>query len=114
LVFEGFLSPFENKLNPENRWIVLAKLIPWDEICNIYLKAVPKRPTDRLVLNPRIVLGSIIIKQLSDIDARVTVSQISENIYMQHFLGYSSFSDAPPPFDTSLFVTFQNICVLMF
>jgi IS5 family transposase len=35
LVFEGFESPFEKKLNPENRWVVLAKLIPWDEICNI-------------------------------------------------------------------------------
>jgi hypothetical protein len=29
LVFEGFESPFEKKLNPENRWIILAKLIPW-------------------------------------------------------------------------------------
>lgn len=38
LVFEGFESPFEKKLNSENRWLVLAKLIPWDEICNIYLK----------------------------------------------------------------------------
>jgi IS5 family transposase len=82
LVFEGFESPFEKKLNPENRWVVLAKLIPWDEICNIYLKAVPKSTTGRPGLNPRIVLGSIIIKHLCDIDDRETVSQISENIYM--------------------------------
>lgn len=107
LVFEGFESPFEKKLNPENRWVVLAKLIPWDEICNIYLKAVPKSTTGRPGLNPRIVLGSIIIKHLCDIDDRETVSQISENIYMQHFLGYSSFSDEPP-FDASLFVTFRK------
>jgi IS5 family transposase len=107
LVFEGFESPFEKKLNPENRWVVLAKLIPWDEICNIYLKAVPKSTTGRPGLNPRIVLGSIIIKHLCDIDDRETVAQISENIYMQHFLGYSSFSDEPP-FDASLFVTFRK------
>lgn len=111
LVFEGFESPFEKKLNPDNRWVVLAKLIPWDEICNIYLKAVPKRITGRPGLSPRVVLGSIIIKHLCDIDDRETCSQISENIYMQHFLGYSSFSDEPP-FDSSLFVTFRKLLSL--
>ncbi|CAN1526565.1 Transposase InsH, N-terminal [Flavobacteriaceae bacterium] len=107
LVFEGFESPFEKKLNPENRWVVLAKLIPWDEICNIYLKAVPNQVTGRPGLSPRVVLGATIIKHLCDIDDRETVDQISENIYMQHFLGYSSFSDEPP-FDPSLFVRFRK------
>ena len=107
LVLEGFESPFAKELNPENRWIVLANLIPWDEICNIYLKAVPKKETGRPGLNPRIVLGSIIIKHLCDIDDRETVDQITENIYMQYFLGYSSFSDSPP-FDASLFVEFRK------
>lgn len=107
LVFEGFESPFAKKLNPDNRWVVLANLIPWDEICNIYLKVVPKSTTGRPGLNPRIVLGAIIIKHLCDLDDRETVAQISENIYMQHFLGYSSFSDEPP-FDASLFVSFRK------
>ncbi len=98
---------FEKKLNPENRWVVLAKLIPWDEICNIYLKAVLKSATGRPRLNPRIVLRSIIIKYLCDIDDRETVAQISDNLYMQYFLGYSSFSDEPP-FDAYLFVTFRK------
>ena len=111
LVFEGFESPFAKKLNPDNRWVVLAKLIPWDEICNIYLKAVPKKVTGRPGLSPRVVLGSIIIKHLCDTDDRETCSQISENIYMQHFLGYSSFSDEPP-FDPSLFVTFRKLLSL--
>ena len=107
LVFEGFESPFEKKLNPENRWVILAKLIPWDDICNIYHKAIPQSKTGRPSLSPRVVLGSIMIKHLCDIDDRETVAQISENIYMQHFLGYSSFSDEPP-FDASLFVSFRK------
>ncbi len=107
LVLEGFESPFDKRLNPENRWRVLLNLIPWDEICNIYLKAVPKKQTGRPGLNPIIVLGSIIIKHLCDIDDRETVDQIKENIYMQYFLGYSSFSDSPP-FDASLFVEFRK------
>ncbi len=107
LVLEGFESPFDKKLNSDNRWVILANLIPWDEICNIYRKAIPKSTTGRPGLNPRIVLGSIIIKHLCDIDDRETVSQISENIYMQYFLGYSSFSDEAP-FDASLFVEFRK------
>ncbi len=74
LVFEGFESPFEKKLNPENRWVVLAKLIPWDKICDIYRKAVPKSTTGRPGLNPRIVLGSIIIKHLCGMSTRYCLS----------------------------------------
>lgn len=107
LSFEGFESPFEKDLNPKNRWVILAHLIPWDEICNIYLKALPKSTTGRPGLNPRIVLGSIIIKHLCDIDDREVVCQITENIYMQYFLGYSSFNDQEP-FDASLFVEFRK------
>ena len=35
LVLKGLESPFAKELNPENRWIVLANLIPWDEILHI-------------------------------------------------------------------------------
>ena len=107
LVLAGFESPFEQKLNPTNRWAVLAHLIPWDEICNLYLKYVPVSQTGRPPLNPRIVLGSLIIKHMCDLDDRETVDQISENIYMQYFLGYPSFTNETP-FDPSLFVEFRK------
>jgi hypothetical protein len=61
----------------------------------------------QLGLSPRVVLLSIIIEHLCDIDDRETVAQILKNIYMQHFLGYSSFSNEPPV-DASLFVTFRK------
>ena len=107
LVLDGFESPFEQKLNPRNRWIVLAHLIPWDEICNLYFKFVPKGQTGRPPVNPRIVIGSLIIKHICHLDDRETVDQISENIYMQYFLGYSSFTNETP-FDASLFVEFRK------
>ena len=77
-VWEGFGSPYVKKLNPKKYWIVLVNLIPWDEICNTYLKSVPKKQTGRLGLNPRIVLGSIVFMHLCDMDDRETVGQISE------------------------------------
>lgn len=107
LVLDNFETPFEKELNPKNRWVVLAHLIPWDEVCSLYLKHVGVSETGRPPLNPRLVLGSLIIKHLCNLDDRETVDQISENIYMQYFLGYSSFTNETP-FDASLFVEFRK------
>jgi len=49
LVLDGFSTPFDKALNPENRWVVLAHLIPWDDICNIYLKHVGINSTGRCI-----------------------------------------------------------------
>ncbi len=87
-----FASPFAQHLNNINRWVVLAELIPWDDICNLYLKHVGIARTGRPPLSPRVVIGSLIIKHMCNLDDRETVDQISENIYMQYFLGYSSFT----------------------
>ena len=107
LTLAGFENPFDQKLSETNRWVVLAHLIPWDEICNMYFKFVPKGQTGRPALNPRIVIGSLIIKHMCNLDDRETVDQISENIYMQYFLGYPSFTNEKP-FDASLFVEFRK------
>ena len=107
LTLEGFESPFERNLNPDNRWVKLARLLPWDDLVAIYRKSFPQKVTGRPDLSPRLVLGAIIIKHMCNLDDRETVEQISENIYMQYFLGYSSFSDTPP-FDASLFVEFRK------
>ena len=107
LSLDCFKTPFEQHLNFKNRWITLATLIPWDEVCNLYLKHVGVSDTGRPPLNPRVVLGSLIIKHLCNLDDRETVDQISENIYMQYFLGYSSFT-SEAPFDASLFVEFRK------
>jgi hypothetical protein len=107
LTLAGFETPFERSLNPKNRWVVLAGLIPWDEICNLYLKQVGVSSTGRPAISPRIVIGSVIIKHLCNLDDVETVDQISENIYMQYFLGYPSFTNEAP-FDPSLLTDFRK------
>ncbi|MDR1221522.1 MAG: transposase, partial [Tannerella sp.] len=57
----------------------------------MYYKNVGRASTGRKSLNPRIVVGSLIIKYLCRPDDREVVDQISENIYMQYFPGYPSF-----------------------
>jgi hypothetical protein len=103
----GFEHPFERELDSSNRWVVLAKLIPWDEICKAYLNKMGKSGVVRRPVNPRIVLGSLIIKYMCGLNDRETVDRISENIYMQYFLGYPSFT-SEKPFDASLFVEIRK------
>jgi hypothetical protein len=43
LTLAGFENPFDQKLDPTNRWVVLDYLIPWDEICNTYFRSAVKR-----------------------------------------------------------------------
>ena len=107
LVLAGFETPFSQQLRRTNRWVVLADKIPWDDICNIYTRQVGVSRTGRPPISPRIVIGSLIIKHMCNLDDRETVAQIAENMYMQYFLGYSSFNPEPP-FDASLFVEFRT------
>lgn len=107
LSLETFASPFAQRLKQDNRWVVLADLIPWDEVCGTYLKHVGISRTGRPALSPRVVIGSLIIKHILNLDDRETVDQISENMYMQYFLGFPSFS-IEPAFDPSLFVEFRK------
>jgi DNA replication initiation complex subunit (GINS family) len=106
-ILPGFEHPFDRELDPSNRWVVLSRLIPWDDLCNDYVKQTVNSGAGRKPVNPRIVLGSLIIKYMLNLDDRETVDQISENIYMQYFLGYPSFT-SDKPFDSSLFVDIRK------
>ena len=70
-------------------------------------KQVGLSTTGRPPISARVVIGSLIIKHMCNLDDRETVAQITENMYMQYFLGYSSFT-TEAPFDASLFVEFRN------
>lgn len=107
LVIEGFETPFSQSLDSENRWVQLANRIPWDELSNLYLSHYKAKSTGRPPLNPRVVIGALIIKHMCNLDDREVIAQITENIYMQYFLGYSAFS-SQPPFDPSLFVEIRK------
>ena len=80
-ILPGFEHPFDRELDPSNRWVVLSRLIPWDELCTDYVRHTVRSGAGRKPVNPRIVLGSLIIKYMLNLDDRETVDQISENIY---------------------------------
>lgn len=107
LSFTGFETPFHNQLDASNRWVVLSAQIPWDALVSLFNKRNPAKPTGRPALNPRILIGAVIIKHILNLDDRETVAQITENMYLQYFLGYSSYI-RQAPFDASLFVEIRK------
>jgi hypothetical protein len=106
-VLPCFETPFSRSLSADNRWVLLAGQIPWDLLVKIYLKQMNNDKTGASGINPRVALGSLIIKHICDLSDRETIQQIRENVYMQYFIGYSSFSDTVP-FDPSLFVELRK------
>ena len=99
LVLSGFETPFEQKLTRENRWVKLAHNIPWDRLVKYYDDLFPSKE-GRPPISGRVILGAVIIKHLGDLTDRETVAQIQENMFMQYFLGYSSFTNEEPFSDT--------------
>src|SRR5699024_1550857 len=106
LTLPGFETPFEQKLDAKNRWIRLASTIPWDKIVSKYDKLFRSKE-GRQPISGRVILGSVIIKHLGNLADRETIAQIQENVYLQYFLGYSSFT-TEAPFSPSLFVEIRN------
>lgn len=102
----GFETPFEQALTSDNRWVKLSRLLPWDRMVSQYNKSF-RSPEGRPPINGRIVLGAVIIKHMLKLSDRETIQQIRENIFMQYFLGYSSFTNEVP-FSPTLFVEIRE------
>jgi len=107
LEFEEFALPFAGKLRSGNRWVKLAKFIPWDEFESDYAKAASKSQLGPPAKSVRVALGALIIKERLGTSDEETVEQIRENPYLQYFLGFKEYRDEPL-FDPSMFVYFRK------
>lgn len=106
LTLEGFSHPFDQELSPDNRWVKLAALIPWDALASVYSDQL-NAATGRQSIDVRMVIGAIIVKHKLGLDDRGTVTMISENIYLQYFCGLVSFQ-AKEPFHPTVFVDIRK------
>ena len=106
LVIEDFTMPFGGELDPENRWVRLAGIMPWDYIEEIYLQTM-NTETGRRAYPSRVAFGSIFIKEYRNFTEVECVAEIQENPYMQYFLGLHEFQQEPL-FDPSMMVHFRK------
>ncbi|MBF7081849.1 transposase, partial [Desulfallas sp. Bu1-1] len=103
---EEFNLPLEGKLRADNRWVKLAKMIPWDKIEERYANLFPSN-RGQVAKPVRMALGALIIKEKCGFSDRETVEQITENPYLQYFIGLKEYQDRPP-FDPSLMAHFRK------
>ena len=87
------LFPFGGKLDPENRWLKIGKLLPWGEIESRYMRQFSEigRPS----LDGRLVIGVLFLKHMTGLSDEEIIQSVRENPYMQAFCGLDSFATGP-------------------
>jgi len=101
-----FIHPFGGHLSPENRWVKMADVIPWNDLEAAY-NAVMNPKQGRPSKPARLVIGALIIKHKLTLSDEETVLHIQENPYLQYFCGYKAYEDTPS-FVPSLFVEIRK------
>ena len=104
--FLDFNQPMGLKMNPANRWIQMADRIPWDLFEVKYAGLFPS-DTGNVAKPLRMALGSLIIQNRFQYPDRELVEQITENPYLQYFIGLEGYQDTPPC-DASTLVLFRK------
>ena len=106
LSFTDFNQPQGLQMNPENRWVKKAEMIPWDTIEKEYAKLFPSK-TGMPAKPLRMALGSLLIQKQYHYPDEELVEQIRENPYYQYFIGMPGYEDKIP-FVPSLLVAFRK------
>jgi transposase, IS5 family len=104
---KNFTLPFEGKLVEDNRWVIMSKLIPWNEFETEYAKNFSEEGMGAPAKPFRMALGALIIKEKLKTSDRETVEQIRENPYLQYFIGIEEYSNKEP-FEASMLVHFRQ------
>jgi len=108
LSIEEFFLPFGGRLSADNRWVKLARLMPWDLVEDIYAeKFKNENPDGNVPIPARVAYGSLHIKAEEAFTDERTLMFITENPYAQYFLGLREFQEKPL-FDLSMMVHFRK------
>ncbi len=106
LTISDFILPFDGALAADNRWVIKAQTIPWDDIEGDYSDLFPS-DTGNVAKPARVAFGALVIKETLGLTDEETVEQIRENPYLQYFLGYKKYTNKKP-FDPSMMVRFRQ------
>lgn len=108
LTLEEFSLPFGGRLSADNRWVKLSKLMPWELIEDQYALAFDEDVTDgRPPIEARMLYGAEWIKEQENLTDERALDHITENPYMQYFLGLREFRQERL-FDPSNLTRFRN------
>ena len=94
-------------LDPQNRWVKLSGMIPWDLIEEKYSLTFDNPIKGKPAKSCRMAIGSLIIKEMLRLSDEDTVAMITENPYLQFFIGLSAFTNKES-FDASTMTLFRK------
>ena len=83
LTMEEFMLPFGGYLSADNRWVRMAKLMPWDTIEEEYAKSMSETE-GRKALPARMAYGAIYVKEQEGLTDERTLEYMVENPYEQY------------------------------
>ena len=81
---------FGGRLDPNNRWLRIAEMIPWDDLETDYARAFSD--LGRPATDARLLIGILLLKHMTDESDREIVAAVLENPYMQAFCGLEQFA----------------------
>ena len=93
--FDDFNQSCGMQLDPSNDWIRLARRIPWRKWEASYAALFPSR-RGRPAVPLRMALGALLVQKRLALSDRKLVKAVSENPYLQYFLGLPAFSPKSP------------------
>ena len=100
-----YIPAFSGTLNPNNRWVQMAALVPWSEFEDEYALNFGK--TGNVAHPLRMALGTLIIKEKKKTSNEETVQEVLESRYLQYFIGLHDFTNVAP-FDQSAITRFAQ------
>ena len=95
------------KLDPNDQWVKLAEITPWDAIEEQYAKCFEGLAKGNLAKPSRMAVGTLVIKERCGFSDEDIVEEIRMNPYLQYYIDFPAFTHEPP-FDASTVTRFRK------
>jgi IS5 family transposase len=84
------LFPLGGSLRPDNRWMKMGRLIPWNQMEEVYREYFSDR-MGRPAKDSRLICGMLVVKHTKGFSDEEVVEEYLENPYVQAFCGEERF-----------------------
>jgi len=95
------------QLDPENVWVKLVEIIPWEAFEEKYAAAFKGSTTGNPAKPARMAIGTLIAKERYGFSDDDILEEIRMNPYLQYFIGLPRFTHEAP-FDQSVITRFRK------
>jgi len=95
------------KLDPENAWVKLVEIIPWEAFEGKYAEAFKGSITGNPAKPARMAIGTLVAKERYGFSDDDILEEIRMNPYLQYFIGLPEFTHEAP-FDQSVITRFRK------